>query len=107
MEIELGKKYVIKKETPVFSIDLQQNVMFERSVVVEARQTFRNIIFFGPIVDTSMFGPDFVSKTELEFGPDDVEEEYIKKEGYVIAPPIASVVIPFDDVILPSDLINN
>ena len=43
MEIELGKRYVIKKETPVFSIDLQQNVMFERSIVVEARQTFRNI----------------------------------------------------------------
>ena len=105
MEIELGKRYVIKKETPVFSIDLQQSVMFERSVVVEARQTFRNIIFFGPIVDTSMFGPDFVSKTELEFGPDDVAEEYVKDAGYV--PPIAHVVIPFDTVVLPSDLINN
>lgn len=100
MDIELGKRYVIKKNKPVFSIDLQQRIMFERGIVVEVRQTFRNIIFFGKIVDTSMFGPDILSNNELEFGADDVEEEYIKKDGYIIRPPIM-------DIILPSQIINN
>lgn len=46
MEIEFGKRYVIKKGTFVFSIDLQQEIIFTRDVVVEPRQTFRNMIIF-------------------------------------------------------------
>lgn len=102
MEIELGKRYVIKKGTSVFSIDLQQEIIFTRDVVVEPRQTFRNMIYFGPLIETSLFGPDYISNSEIEFGPDDVEEEY-KKEWYIIHPPIIGNI----GSILPFDLTNN
>lgn len=80
MEIEIGKRYVIKKGTFVFSVNLQRKIMFEDDVVVEVRHTHLNKVFFGNIVEISTFGPDYVSDNELEFGIEEVSEEYVKSE---------------------------
>lgn len=80
MEIEIGKRYVIKAGTLVFSVNLQNRIMFENDVVVEVRHTHLNQVFFGYIVDNSTFGPDYITDNELEFGPDAISEEYVKPE---------------------------
>lgn len=78
-KLELGKKYVIKAGTPVWSIDLQKKISFCDDCVVEPNHTFLDKVYFGIIIDHSNYGADYYTQNEIEFGPDAVSHEYVKK----------------------------
>ena len=77
--LEIGKKYLIKAGTPVFSIGLQKRISFCEDCVVEVTCTHLDQVYFGMLVDHSEFGPDYETDNEIEFGAAAVDSEYVKK----------------------------
>ena len=77
--LEIGKKYLIKAGTPVFSVGLQKRITFCEDVVVEVKHTHLDQVYFGMLVDYSEFGADYETDNEIEFGADAVDSEYVKK----------------------------
>lgn len=78
--IEIGKKYIIKKNVPVWSIDLQKAITFCKDTVVIAHQKVANEdCYFGNLIDKGRLA-DYETKNEIEFSSKDVLKEYIKEE---------------------------
>jgi len=77
--LEIGKKYLIKAGTPVFSVGLQKRISFCEDAVVKVTCTHLDQVYFGMLVDHSEFGPDYDTNNEIEFGAAAVDSEYVKK----------------------------
>ena len=68
--LEIGKKYLIKAGTQVFSIGLQKKITFCEDAVVEVKHTHLDQVYFGMLVDHSEYGADYETDIEIEFGSD-------------------------------------
>lgn len=73
---EFGKYYVLNNNHFYFCPTIQANVKFHDKLVVKCSSNYKNQIFFGILVTVSEYGPDREGTGEIEFGKNDVIEEY-------------------------------
>lgn len=72
--IEIGKIYKLKDNANVWSVELQNNVIFpNKKVYVEVtHKAFNNVTLFGNLIESNPC--EAVRRTELEFGVNDIDE---------------------------------
>ena len=85
MKAEYGKYYLLNPNNSYFSVSLQRSVKFDGLVAVKCDSGFGEDAHFGYLINTeNPNGPDYETKSEIEFNDSDIIEEYQLKDMKLI-----------------------